>query len=171
MYIPINNPQGGGVDISSFSGGKACVDCCRAVAQMMLATIIHSSYKHGNTNQRWRDCHDGEQTGLQRKIFYPHMNLEQRIPWTHLLRRIQEQIDFNFIYAEVKTPMGVKAMSLFPSCDPEDDVAFGSLQCSIGARVDGNDPMRLDWLWFLGYDIDSEVPDHSVLSKAGRGGE
>jgi IS5 family transposase len=27
-------------------------------------------------------------------------------------------------------------------------------------------PLRLDWLWFLGYDIDSEVPDHSVLSKA-----
>jgi transposase len=27
-------------------------------------------------------------------------------------------------------------------------------------------PMRLDWLWFLGYDIDSDVPDHSVLSKA-----
>jgi hypothetical protein len=26
--------------------------------------------------------------------------------------------------------------------------------------------MRLDWLWFLGYNIDSEVPDHSVLSKA-----
>jgi hypothetical protein len=27
-------------------------------------------------------------------------------------------------------------------------------------------PLRLDWLWFLGYDIDSGVPDHSVLSKA-----
>jgi len=27
-------------------------------------------------------------------------------------------------------------------------------------------PLRLDWLWFLGYDLDSEVPDHSVLSKA-----
>ena len=27
-------------------------------------------------------------------------------------------------------------------------------------------PLRLDWLWFLGYDIDSEAPDHSVLSKA-----
>jgi hypothetical protein len=23
MYIPINNPQGGGADISSFSGGKS----------------------------------------------------------------------------------------------------------------------------------------------------
>ena len=27
-------------------------------------------------------------------------------------------------------------------------------------------PLRLDWLWFLGYDLNSEVPDHSVLSKA-----
>jgi IS5 family transposase len=27
-------------------------------------------------------------------------------------------------------------------------------------------PLRLDWLWFLGYDLDSEVADHSVLSKA-----
>lgn len=26
--------------------------------------------------------------------------------------------------------------------------------------------MRLDWLWFLGLDLDSEVPHHSVLSKA-----
>ena len=25
---------------------------------------------------------------------------------------------------------------------------------------------RIDWLWFLGFDLDSEVPDHSVLSKA-----
>ncbi|MBK7551664.1 MAG: hypothetical protein IPI61_08380 [Syntrophaceae bacterium] len=27
-------------------------------------------------------------------------------------------------------------------------------------------PLRLDWLWFLGYDLDSEIPNHSVLSKA-----
>ncbi len=26
--------------------------------------------------------------------------------------------------------------------------------------------VRLDWLCFLGYDLDSEVPNHSVLSKA-----
>ena len=29
-------------------------------------------------------------------------------------------------------------------------------------------PERLDWLWFCGYDLDSELPDHSVLSKACR---
>jgi len=27
-------------------------------------------------------------------------------------------------------------------------------------------PERLDWLWFLGLDLDSEIPHHSVLSKA-----
>jgi transposase len=25
---------------------------------------------------------------------------------------------------------------------------------------------RLDWLWFLGYNLDSDIPNHSVLSKA-----
>src|SRR3972149_377568 len=27
---------------------------------------------------------------------------------------------------------------------------------------------RLDWLWFLGFDLDTEIPNHSVLSKARR---
>src|ERR1019366_901936 len=27
-------------------------------------------------------------------------------------------------------------------------------------------PERLDFLWFLGYGLDDEIPDHSVLSKA-----
>lgn len=29
-------------------------------------------------------------------------------------------------------------------------------------------PERLDWLWFLGYNLDTPIPDHSVLSKARR---
>jgi len=27
-------------------------------------------------------------------------------------------------------------------------------------------PERLDYLWFLGYGLDDDIPDHSVLSKA-----
>jgi transposase len=27
-------------------------------------------------------------------------------------------------------------------------------------------PERLDWLWFLDYDLDDVIPNHSVLSKA-----
>jgi len=27
-------------------------------------------------------------------------------------------------------------------------------------------PERMDWMWFLGYDLDGGIPNHSVLSKA-----
>ena len=27
-------------------------------------------------------------------------------------------------------------------------------------------PERLDWLWFIDFDLDDDIPDHSVLSKA-----
>jgi hypothetical protein len=27
-------------------------------------------------------------------------------------------------------------------------------------------PLHLEWLWYLDYDMDSEMPYHSVLSKA-----
>ncbi len=29
-------------------------------------------------------------------------------------------------------------------------------------------PLRMDWLWFCGYDLDEKTPDHSVISKARR---
>jgi len=50
----------------------------------------------------------GEHVRHQPKIFYPHLNLEQRIPKTHLLRMIREQIDFNFVSAEVRDTYGSK---------------------------------------------------------------
>ena len=109
----------------------------------------------------------GQQTGIQPKIFYHHMNLEQRVPRTHLLRRIQEQIDFNFIYAEVRDTYGGNGNVSIP---PPVILKMMLLLVLYNVRSERElmetIPMRLDWLWFLGYDIDSEVPDHSVLSKA-----
>jgi len=109
----------------------------------------------------------GEQTGFQPKIFYPHMNLERRVPRTHLLRKIQEQIDFNFIYAEVRDTYGSNGNVSIP---PPVILKMMLLLVLYNVRSERElmetIPMRLDWLWFLGYDIDSEVPDHSVLSKA-----
>jgi transposase len=109
----------------------------------------------------------GEQTGIQPKIFYPHLNLEQRVPRTHLLRRIQEEIDFSFIYAEVRDTYGGNGNVSIP---PPVILKMMLLLVLYNVRSERElmetIPMRLDWLWFLGYDIDSEVPDHSVLSKA-----
>jgi transposase len=115
----------------------------------------------------WSLAMMGQQTGIQPKIFYHHMNLEQRVPRTHLLRRIQEQIDFNFIYAEVRDTYGGNGNVSIP---PPVILKMMLLLVLYNVRSERElmetIPMRLDWLWFLGYDIDSEVPDHSVLSKA-----
>jgi transposase len=109
----------------------------------------------------------GEQTGIQPKIFYPHLNLEQRVPRAHLLRKIQEQIDFNFIYAEVRNTYGDNGNVSIP---PPVILKMMLLLVLYNVRSERElmetIPLRLDWLWFLGYDIDTEVPDHSVLSKA-----
>ncbi len=109
----------------------------------------------------------GEQTGLQPKIFYPHLNFEQRIPRTHLLRRIHEQIDFDFVYAEVRDTYGSNGnVSVPPPVILKVMLLLVLYNVRSERELMETIPMRLDWLWFLGYDIDSEVPDHSVLSKA-----
>ncbi len=38
----------------------------------------------------------------QRKLFYVGVNIDKRIRQNHPLRKIKEQIDFDFIYKEVK---------------------------------------------------------------------
>ena len=44
----------------------------------------------------------GFQSDQQPKLFYPSIHLEQRIPEQHVLRRIRSQVDFDFIYDEVR---------------------------------------------------------------------
>ena len=107
----------------------------------------------------------GNQPGFQPKLFYHQINLEQRVPKDHLLRKIQEKIDF--IYAEVKDTYGDNGNVSIP---PPVILRMMLLLILFNVRSERElmetIPMRLDWLWFLGYDLDSEVADHSVLSKA-----
>lgn len=50
----------------------------------------------------------GYQSGFQPKLFYHRVNLEQRVPQNHILRKIEDKIDFGFIYAQVKDSYGDK---------------------------------------------------------------
>ena len=114
----------------------------------------------------------GYQGGFQPKIFYHQISLEQRVPKDHLLRKIQGKIDFDFIYAEVKDTYGDNGNVSIP---PPVILKMMLLLILYNVRSERElmetIPLRLDWLWFLGYDLDSEVADHSVLSKArARGG-
>jgi transposase len=109
----------------------------------------------------------GHQEGFQPKFFYHQINLEQRVPPDHTLRKIQEKIDFDFIYGEVKDTYGDNGNVSIP---PPVILKMMLLLVLYNVRSErelmDTIPLRLDWLWFLGYDLDSEVADHSVLSKA-----
>jgi len=49
----------------------------------------------------------------QAKLFYHSINLEEQIPASHILRKIQCRIDYNFIYEEVKIFMAEDATYRF----------------------------------------------------------
>jgi hypothetical protein len=54
----------------------------------------------------------GYQTGFQPKLFYHQINLDQRVLQNHILRKIEEQIDFDFIYDEVEDCYGTMGMNV-----------------------------------------------------------
>jgi len=109
----------------------------------------------------------GYQPDVQPKLFYHSINLDERIPANHPLRQIRSRIDFNFIYQEVKDLYGRKGNVSIP---PPAILKMMLLLILYNVRSErelmNTLPMRLDWLWFLDYDLDSEIPNHSVLSKA-----
>jgi transposase len=109
----------------------------------------------------------GFQSDQQPKLFYPSIHLEQRIPESHALRQIKSRVDFDFIYDEVRDRYGIKGNVSVP---PPVILRMMLLLVLYNVRSErelmNTIPLRLDWLWFLGYDLDSEIPNHSVLSKA-----
>jgi transposase len=109
----------------------------------------------------------GYESDTQSKLFYTHINIEKRIPTNHVLRRFKEIINFNFIYTEVKEKYGYNGNESIP---PSVILKMMLLLVLYNVRSErelmNTIPLRIDWLWFLGYDIDSQIPDHSVLSKA-----
>lgn len=103
----------------------------------------------------------------QDELFNYQVNLEKRVRADHPLRRIQKVLDLSFVPSVVRQFYGnnghvgtdpvilVKMMLLlFLDNVPSERELMGVIR------------ERLDYLWFLGYGLDEEVPNHSVLSKA-----
>ena len=105
---------------------------------------------------------------LQNRLFEPQ-DLGARIPDDHLLRRILETIDLDFVYDAVEPSYGAVGQGSVPPT-----VILKSMLLMVLYKVESEReffrelPMRIDWLWFLGYDLFSTIPNHSVLSKARR---
>ena len=109
----------------------------------------------------------GRQRKVQNKLFYTSVNLEQRVRKNHILRKVKRLVDFDFIYNEVKDKYGINGNE---SVAPPVILKMMLLLIFYNVRSERElvltIPERLDWLWFLDYDIDDEIPNHSVLSKA-----
>ena len=110
----------------------------------------------------------GRQPKVQHKLFLTGFNLEKRVRKDHILRKINETIDYEFIYKEVKDNYGENGNVSVP---PPVILKMMLLLTLYNVRSERElmltIPERLDWLlWFIGYDLDDEIPNHNVLSKA-----
>ena len=89
----------------------------------------------------------GRDSGSQPKLFYHNMNLEKRIPANHILRKIHNTIDFNFIYREVKATYGDNGNVSVP---PPIILKMMLLLILYNVRSErelmDTIPLRLDWL-------------------------
>lgn len=109
----------------------------------------------------------GLQQAPQSSLFYIGINIEKRVRENHPLRKVDKLIDFDFAYDEVKDLYGNNGNVSVP---PPIILKLMLLLIFYNVRSErelmDTLPERMDWLWFLGYDLDSEIPNHSVLSKA-----
>jgi transposase len=105
--------------------------------------------------------------GRQLKMFYPGICLERRVRPDHPLRQVKTLVDFDFIYQEVEPFYGVNGTVSIP---PPVILKLMLLLVFYNVRSErelmATLPERLDWLWFIDFDLDDEIPNHSVLSKA-----
>ncbi|NMH87355.1 transposase [Flavivirga sp. Y03] len=101
----------------------------------------------------------------QEKLF-AQFQLSERIPKENFYRRLKEVLDLDFLYELTRSYYGSSGQK---SIDP---VVFFKL-CLVGyleniisdRRLIQHCSMRLDILYFLGYDIDEELPWHSTISR------
>jgi len=111
----------------------------------------------------------GSRQKLEPKLFYTQVNLEERVGPEHPLRRVLAVVDFDFVRREVKPLYGRNGHE---SIDPVVVLKLMFLSFYENLRseraVAAQLPLRLDWLWFCGYDLDERTPHHSVISKARR---
>jgi transposase len=95
------------------------------------------------------------------------INLDKRVRSDHPLRGINAVLDLSFVRGQVAHTYGRRGNKSVP---PEVILRMMLLLFLDDIKSERElmriIPERLDYLWFLGYGLDEEIPDHSVLSKA-----
>ena len=101
----------------------------------------------------------------QEKLFH-RFQLSDHVPESNFYRRLKSVLQLDFLYGDTKVYYGESGQR---SIDP---VVFFKL-CLVGyleniisdRQLIANSSMRMDILYFLGYDIDEALPWHSTISR------
>jgi transposase len=102
---------------------------------------------------------------LQEKLFNS-FQLSERVPQENFYRRLKAELDLRFLYELTGKYYGKEGQK---SIDP---IVFFKLilvgyieNLNSDRKIMNHASMRLDVLFFIGYDIDEELPWHSTLSR------
>lgn len=94
--------------------------------------------------------------------------LESLIPEDHRLRKLNQVLDLEFIHDAVRSCYCQDNGR--PSIDPEVIIRLFLIQAIEGIphvrELMREVQVNLAYRWFIGYELDEELPDHSTLSKA-----
>lgn len=95
------------------------------------------------------------------------VTIENLVPEKHFLRRLEQRVDFTFIYEETKN--GYCPNNGRPSVDPVVLVKYLLIGFLYGIpserRIEQEIQVNMAYRWFLGLDMDERVPDHSTISQ------
>jgi transposase len=102
----------------------------------------------------------------QTEPLFHYFRLEDQIPEQHLLRLIDQHVEFGFVRERLKDFYSSTGR---PSIDPEVLVRLLLVGYLYGItserRLLEEVRMHLAYRWFTGLDFDQEIPDHSTFSK------
>jgi transposase len=100
---------------------------------------------------------------------YMSFSLDAAVPANHIVRRLATVVDFGFVRGLVGKYYSHTGQ---PSVDPEVLFKLWLLGYLFNIRSERRlceeASLNLAWRWFLGYELDEALPDHSVLTKARR---
>ena len=98
---------------------------------------------------------------------YISFSLDAAVPADHILRKIAACIDFSFVRGLTRRFYSHTGK---PSVDPVVLFKLSLLgylfNITSERRLCQQAALDLGWRWFLGYELEEQIPDHSVLSKA-----
>jgi len=108
------------------------------------------------------------QKATQPKLYYS-FSLDHAVPANHLVRKIEGCVDFSFVHDLARRFYSRTGQ---PSVDPvvlfKPSLLGYLFNITSERRLCEEAGLNLAWRWFLGYELDEPIPDHSVLSKARR---